>query len=1169
MVKRLGIVAILLALMGFPVRATISIPLVTKESIYPGSSTGIARTNEPVSVGIPFPDNDTEGGSGVGALSATGTSYGQFRVLGTWPSGRMKWVQFDTLVGSLSAGGENTGISITSGATGNFGASNMATDNGTTISVDTGAAQFTIKKANYNGFDIVVVGGTTVVATGTSDGFVVIGPSAGGSFPANVTCSPETGGATCNAEFKSSNDSGSTCGIEENGPVRVALECTYDFEDGSGNVYMHGTARMHFYQGKTYSKVVSVLRNADDGTSDTFARAYKGVDGYEMRVKANITTTSNTYTIANHTGTPTSGTLTGSDTAQIYQAKHSLMQGEGQYAGYPSYETTDTGYAIQKNGSDVQTGTATDRPEGWCDIANGSGVGIQVGIYQMAPSYPKGCGFTSAGQIVRVMMLPKENSVNHYIEWPSWNELTDVFVNFHTSNPSSLSNDFLKFQHYLISHADYAYYNSTLALPTQMISPTVEDTYVTDVVNAASPSISGGNKWATSNLTTASDFGTTVANFPLQIISRFAWDLEQEYRYGYLLTWIRRGWPGNYLQASHFSRHHLQYMLPHSDGFDWRTGHGAPGGATLNGFGQPETLVENAQNRTLGTHSNGASVYVNWRDQEHGFWFSMIHYYWMSGDEFVRDALVDQQKDWFVLANTYQDVGGFGSNQGDISGTSFFSDFGPFFTSQLIGQTLLFDTSKTPYEIVAVPTSSTLTLKTAAPSPLTNKPYIVVTGSNGLFNARSLASQFIGGVRFADFLRSIGDSDYATVLDNLQHLFDFQVRAKSCMSGYPSGCTFGDIGDPDTWKNLGINRERGAHWGASGSSGTWCGVAHRYRVNSIFQESMLAEGLLEMADYKTSSWADYYLARDLAFGISQWGLNEGWYGGSSDHSTSGFRFGEAFDVRNDCQESTDVWSVTLSGTSVTRVSGPNFDFDSGNWTSGYALIGSTSAFIVDGTARQIASVADADHLTLVSCPGCTGTVSAYWREENYDTPYENGAGTSVWNMAQAQSYVIGGTGWEAKFKLAMLRSMSVSGLAARDVLSYQIMRMIGEASTPRATLSNVTLTGFTDNGGGSYTLSWNPVSGASYRIKWGTKTLVDLIGFNGDTNVFTGDPTTTMNWWAAENVSSSPTCTSSCSITIATGQTGLTSGNFSVRSQSSSGGGNPAGGLLRLRRVGA
>ena len=155
---------ILLALGSIMAQAQLPVQLTVQEALYPGAPTsGISRSQDPVTVGLPLAD--AAGVSSTAQLSLQGTNLGQFRVLGRWPSGNIKWVLVDTQA-NLSAGSKNTGISLTMGGTGNFGSSDLATDNGSTITVNTGVAQFTIRKANFDVFDQVVVGGKTVVASG-------------------------------------------------------------------------------------------------------------------------------------------------------------------------------------------------------------------------------------------------------------------------------------------------------------------------------------------------------------------------------------------------------------------------------------------------------------------------------------------------------------------------------------------------------------------------------------------------------------------------------------------------------------------------------------------------------------------------------------------------------------------------------------------------------------------------------------------------------------------------------------------------------------------------------------------------------------------------------------------------------------------------------------------
>src|SRR6185437_9355234 len=181
-----------------------------------------------------------------------------------------KWVLVDTQA-TVAAGAANTGITLTNAGTGNVGGANLATDNTTagTITVDTGAAQFTIRKANFNGLDKVVAGGVTVVASGTSTGLAITGPAPGGT-----SC------GTCTTTYTSSNDAASTAVIEENGPVRAVVKADGAHKDSAGNTYMRWTVRLYFYKGKSYVRANVSLRNADNASA-AFNTAYKGFASYE------------------------------------------------------------------------------------------------------------------------------------------------------------------------------------------------------------------------------------------------------------------------------------------------------------------------------------------------------------------------------------------------------------------------------------------------------------------------------------------------------------------------------------------------------------------------------------------------------------------------------------------------------------------------------------------------------------------------------------------------------------------------------------------------------------------------------------------------------------------------------------------------------------------------
>jgi hypothetical protein len=496
----------LVALIGTGVRAEaqVNVPLTVKEALYPGSVTGVARSSDPVTVGIPLPDDPVTGATNVSQLGLSGASVGQFRVLGRWPSGRIKWVLIDTEA-TLSAGGSNTAIVLTSGGTGNFGGASLAVDNGSTITVSTGSATFTIRKANFNVIDTAIVAGKTVVARGSSQGLVVTGPP-----PGQTTC------GACSTLYSSINDASSTAQIEENGPAKTVIRASGSHMDASGNVYMRYTIRMYFYAGKNYVKITSTLRNADYATSNTFATDYKGFQAYELRLAPNVSGATS-YSIGTHTTSPSTGSLTGGDSVYLYQGESQSMKWQD-WCGFSCVPyTNDAGYSIVKNGSTLSTGADTQYPQGWADVSDGSGTGVSVGIYQMSAYWPKSLEFNSGGSDVRIGIWPRQNSQPYYQAWPQWSTY-DLFVSFHGVAVSTPANDFLRFQHYLVARAPIAQYNNAKVFPYSLLDPAVEDALYAATAAQAVPALSP------STACCIQDVGTTNPSWPLDIYRFYAWD---------------------------------------------------------------------------------------------------------------------------------------------------------------------------------------------------------------------------------------------------------------------------------------------------------------------------------------------------------------------------------------------------------------------------------------------------------------------------------------------------------------------------------------------------------------------------------------------------------------------------------------------------------------------
>ncbi len=825
---------LMLAVCGF---AQINVPLTVRETLYPGSMSGVARTNEPLTVGVPLPDS--AGIINTSTFGLTGATAAQFSVEGTWPDGNIKWVKVRAIVPSVSAGGTAT-INLTNSGSGNFGGPNLAVDNGATITVTTGTATFTIKKANFDGVDQAVIGNTTLVASGSSAGLVILGPNPGAAYPGNVTCLPTAGGTACTTVYSSANDPNSTAVIEENGPAMAVIKATGSHVDANGNVYMHFTARMYFYQNQSYVKVTSILRNADYGKSATFASAYKGFQGYELRIHPNLGGTLN-YTIGNHTAAPTTGSLNaagGTDSAYIYQAESSLMNNNGgwcQGTGCVPY-TTLTGYSIVNNGSAQLTGAAAQAAAGWADISAANGAGIEIGQYQFAPYGNKSLEFNGGGTDVRIGIWARENNTTstssatqnqpYYMPWPQWS-INDVYLNFHAGPDSTLSSDFLKLQHYLVAAAAPAYYNTCNVFFEPLLDPTEESTYYNSVASSASPAVTAPS---------IQDLGTVdTYNWPLNAWRYYPWPTggvsnQMEFRLTHVQDFLRRGFTGNYLDSAHFYKFIAEKAFPMSDGFNWRT---SPATDTQY-VGYP---VATSANSTLGIK--------DWvePDEEHSHWYGMPDYYFLSGDETIHDGIIEGPKDSFL-----NNISAGSSTTSEVTG-------GWFWAARSVGVVLMSDARL--YSFLQA----------------TGDPDAPIAAQNG---------QTVYNLQVQPNFCVAGDPSGCTP-DPYDNNSGFGTGGKNRQRG-----TSSVRGVPYTWGDT--IEQAGCPTNPTS-----------VRDESVFMTGILLQGLWEFRQALGPSWANYNQAFDLGYGMSMWAFSEMYAdNGSSSWAGNGFRYKEALDFPNAC-----------------------------------------------------------------------------------------------------------------------------------------------------------------------------------------------------------------------------------------------------------------------------
>lgn len=523
----------------------------------------------------------------------------------------------------------------------------------------------------------------------------------------SVSCNPGpipsnySGPTICKTIYGSGLDASSTCSIEENGPLRSALMCQGNMVNSDGDVYMRWRTRMHFWANRSDAKVTVALRNADvtSGTVPNFTNAYKEFVQFEARLTDNLgSPSSRNFDIAGQLGNSTSGVISasnGADNAYLYQA----YSQNGEWAhwtnannckseqdgcvlspiprtGSPGHwDYAADGYEIQKNRSILERGDNASYPVGWADLDDGTN-GIEIGVYQLSMYWPKSLEFqpgTPNHNELRIGIWPDQkefadasSAVSYAMAWPQYS-IHDTYWNFHAGQqrPETAQNNFLYFQHYLLARpASGTYYNTVKsaagfdALFYDIPDPKAEDAYYRDQGVCSKPP---GR--------CLGDVGS--ADFPyrnprqdsMKIFRYFTWQTgggtdgnQFEQRYSFLRNWLQRGGsgntgsvPGRYIWASHWYRMVVEKSLPRSDtatsgpGAGFRslcTSLAVCGRLNFSPWGDPKAS-------SLPSAWNGGMR--NWGDDanamEHSVYWGIFSYYFLSGDEWVKEQLLQGFKD--------------------------------------------------------------------------------------------------------------------------------------------------------------------------------------------------------------------------------------------------------------------------------------------------------------------------------------------------------------------------------------------------------------------------------------------------------------------------------------------------------------------------------------------
>jgi len=213
------------------------VPLAVRELVKPGHS-GLPREEEPVTVGVPLPEEAAV--TGVAELAVEGVATYQIRPLAYWPaSGHLKWVLLDFPI-TLDALEQGRVHLVRSQGVAPEG--RIAVDRGTHILVDTGPMKVWLAKQGTGLVRRVKVDGEILVDGEDAFRLEALGLE-GESFPAVV--SP-----------------GTQVEVIETGPQKGVVRAVGSHVSSSGDHLMDFELRFTAFRGKRFLRVEYTLKNA-------------------------------------------------------------------------------------------------------------------------------------------------------------------------------------------------------------------------------------------------------------------------------------------------------------------------------------------------------------------------------------------------------------------------------------------------------------------------------------------------------------------------------------------------------------------------------------------------------------------------------------------------------------------------------------------------------------------------------------------------------------------------------------------------------------------------------------------------------------------------------------------------------------------------------------------
>ncbi len=381
-------------------------PLAGQIPILVSESAGFDRVNEPVTLGVPFPQGQIKELTGLGIRSPQNQiEDAQFDVMSRWRDGSIRWLKVDFQADVPAFTTETYQLELSTPSLGIGGIEVFEDAN--QIAVNTGRILFSVSKQAFNLFDEVFLDLDRNGNYESNEQIVVPKSSAG---PVAV----QDG-----IEYLASTREPERIVVEEAGGQRVVIKVEGRHWTPSGEFFLKYETRIYAYAGQPFVRVRHSYANGRsvDNLGNSGSEEFREqIDLYELDVQLNLNDDPTLYTAID--GSFLISPLVGTG-GQVIQEDRPIVD-------------TPFQAVVTNAGLEIQTGA---RADGWAGVSDGQ-KGMMVAARHFWEKYPKGFRFDLDGRVA-VQPIPEGSEEHLWLSMGTGDEF--LFYFFHDDETADLA----------------------------------------------------------------------------------------------------------------------------------------------------------------------------------------------------------------------------------------------------------------------------------------------------------------------------------------------------------------------------------------------------------------------------------------------------------------------------------------------------------------------------------------------------------------------------------------------------------------------------------------------------------------------------------------------------------------------------------------------------------